>query len=74
MISGCGTSGKKKQSTETVSQTESIGTTAKDSNGSTSNSSNDSMTDSEFEKKLESEEYTGSTEVVLSDDETGGFH
>ena len=32
------------------------------------------MTDSEFEKKLESEEYTGSTEVVLSDDETGGFH
>ncbi|MDD5860058.1 MAG: hypothetical protein PUC99_06965 [Eubacteriales bacterium] len=74
MTGGCGASDKKNNSTAANSQTESTESSLTDSSVSGSKGSTDSMTDSEFEKKLESEQYTGSTEVVLSEDETGGFH
>ena len=75
MCCGCGTSVKDSGSSVTnvsSGQTTSAETVADKSTSATSDTadSSDSVTESELEK----EEYAGSTEIVLSDNETGGFN
>ncbi|MGN0273952.1 MAG: hypothetical protein ACI4DT_04100 [Chordicoccus sp.] len=73
MCCGCGTSDKSTAGTATKISSEQTGTESVSSD-TTANAldpaeSSESITESELEK----EEYAGSTEIVLSDNETGGF-
>lgn len=75
MCCGCGTSDNNNGSSVSTAfseQTTSTETATDKSISTTSRitDSSDSMTESELEK----EEYAGSAEIVLSDNETGGFN
>jgi hypothetical protein len=75
MCCGCGTSGKNSgSSVPNASSRRTTSTeTMSDKSASTSSEAVDSL-DSMTESELEKEEYAGSAEIVLSDNETGGFN